>query len=391
MVCSSEVRSHALGPHPIGLDLLIVVDRSASMADAGPGLGSLVQGIVDASAGLDLNVAVVTSDLGGPGVTGCRDRGDDAQLQRAPACGVAGTFVRTGSPRDPARADNVDGDLRDALACMLDLPRSACPVSQPLAAAAAALARPGFRRPDAALQVAIVTDSDDCSLVARDALIATGLPLDTEAAVDRACFTAGAQCAQDATAPGLHTGCVPRADRGLADPIATRDALAARDGFRVGSLTAGAEVRVDDGGGLASACADGRSTVGAPRLEALTTPEGHFTADGCGDDWRALAVGSRPRPLFQAGGCLVPSADWAPTVPGAQVRCAAELERVWNDGAETREVLPMCGAEGPVATGSCLRVGELGTPRCPAGIEVQIETDWLGPTWASVACEAPCE
>ena len=222
LVCSREDTYHLRAWHPRPVDVLVVVDRSASMADDRERLARFAGGLASVALDTDAHVAVVTSDLGGDGVAGCAGDGDAARFQRAAECGVDDGFVRTGARADLGTLDNAGGDVRGALACMLDLPVSTCPLSQPLAAALRAVdgsqpANAGFHRAGVRLAVIILTDSDDCSLVAAGALRATGLPLGDEGAVDLACFTAGG-----------------RVDGGLADVNATFAAVVRSERYWLG-------------------------------------------------------------------------------------------------------------------------------------------------------------
>ncbi|MBK9033051.1 MAG: hypothetical protein IPL61_17585 [Myxococcales bacterium] len=377
-VCSREdtVRFAAWRPHPV--DVLVVVDRSASMSDDQEQLARFAGALASVATIYDAHVAVVTSDLGGDGVTGCAGDGDAARFQRATMCGVDGAFVRTNARADDGMLDNAGGDVRAALACMLELPTSSCPVSQPLAAALRALdgsqpADAGFHRPGVPLALMILTDSDDCSMVALGALRATGLPLGDEAEVDLACFTAG-----------------QGADGGLADPIATFAEVVGADRFWIGIVSGGPDVRVVDGA-LASACADGRSVVGAPRLAQLSAPERLARVDACGDGWSdLLSLVAWAEPGWAFAACLDPAADQAPTVPGAQVVCTAEQRITPVDrGDDVVAPLPPCGAgdDGP-----CWRIAGIDTATCPGGIEVRSEgVRGIDRVDVTLRCELPCD
>ena len=149
------------------------------------------------------------------------------------------------------------------------------------------------------------------------------------------------------------------------------------------------EVRVVDGA-LASACADGRSVTGAPRLAQLSAPDRVVRGDACGDDWvDALSAISFVGPAYADVVCLDSAADQAPTVPGAQVVCTAEQSiSPVEGGADRRAPLPWCGA---TAERPCWRISGTGTSRCPDGIEVRAEgmhgVDWVAVT---LRCEGPC-
>jgi hypothetical protein len=184
------------------LDLLLVVDRSASMREEraafaeqlAPLLGALVQGDVDGAGEpeflgvTDLRVSMVSSDLGAGTASGTCTRGGD-MAQRllaqdsadglAPSCKAAPDgFLSLEGP------GGVDA-LAQELACRLLRPEEGCRIEQPLAAAVSALEREHdmttglrdaggealFLRPDSLLVVLVLADEDDCSSDEPDALL----------------------------------------------------------------------------------------------------------------------------------------------------------------------------------------------------------------------------
>lgn len=400
-VCSREQRRWLWGWQPEAYDLLVIVDRSPSMADEPRSLSvnaADLGGVLETTGGvsIDVHLAVVTSDLGAAGVPGCDAAGDRGRFQAAARCGVDGSYLRWTNVAIDGLHPNFGGTLSDAMACVLDLPLSSCPVSQPLAAALRALdgsnpANDGFRRPGATLLVVVITDGDDCSLVDPAALTTLGWPLGDEAAVDIACFAAGVTCTPaDPRAPGAHDDCAPRADGGLADPARTLAVIAQGDRVAFSSVAAAAAVVNDADGLLAPVCPGGPSATPAPRLAAL----GGGRSSVCDPSWGDLlsAIAS----LFPVGSdpCLDRALDLEPEVPGMQVRCERRLfwpRLAGRPGAE--RALPWCGAADAVVGEPCLRLLQAPTVICPSGAAVDVaqgDRELAPGAVVELRCELPC-
>lgn len=323
-VCSREVQ-HLLPLRPRDkVDLLIVLDRTASMDDEAVRLaanlelfGDVLQQLGDNA---DLHVAVVSGDLGGSGVPGCTSAGDRGAFADGAGCGVDGNFLARRVDSAGRLVQNHSGTLGEALVCLGDLPLSTCPVNQPMGAVVRALdgnaaANDGFRRAGAYLMFLIITDGDDCSLVDPSGLadIADGPAAEVEAAVERAC--------------GERRGA-------LADLAATVDFLRPADpAMLIGGVVAG------------------RAAV-TPRLASLPAvlPERFAAADIAAENWSDV--------LFLFGGstfpinfCVDTALDLAPGVPGTQATCVAGI----LDGVDGDLVapLPWC-RDAPDAP--CLRI-----------------------------------
>ncbi len=379
--CSRELVVSRPVIAPGRTDLLFVVDRTPSMADQAERLAAnarlLGEVIATRFAPYDLHIGVVSSDLGGDGVPGCRSDGDAAQLLSAAGCGIDGAFMQTLPRDDASRIQNFDGALPDALACLLALPPSTCPVSQPLAAAARAVdgsatGNLGFRRANTQLAIIVVTDGDDCSMTARDALARAGLPLDREAAVDFACFARGLRCDPDLPHdPGEHRGCVARDDGGLADP---RALLAASDAAAISVVSGGAIVSVDPGPQLSPVC-DGAGP--APRLALAWLPERTFAADVCAEVWTDV--------FAYRQGPLLPATDLCLPADASPLRCAGTLTH-----ADDARAVPWCDAShGP----PCLRALET-TLMCPDAVHIQLDRGdprLPEPSVLELRCELPCD
>lgn len=377
--CAIEERRQGWVRERPAVDLLIVVDRSPSMADQADKLRANLQQfatvLFSVGGGLqDLHVAVTTSDLGGAGVPGCAGRGGGGAFVHPAECGVDGTFLRD----DGRGARNYQGTLGDALACLGEPPLSTCPVSQPLAALVAALdgsgnGGDGFRRSYAKLALVVLSDSDDCSLVAADALAGvTG-----EEAVDYACYALGPALADvDATLRHLRATFVD-------DPI---DLI-------IGTVTGGADVRVGPGPRLEPVCEVDGVVGPAPRLRSAHLPDRTTHIDMCGENWAdVLEMVAESLLIAIADPCLDSSIDRAPDVPGIQAECTGTL---YLDPAagEPFAALGWCSALEHVPGEPCLRLipDEL---MCGAdGLRVVLEhTPHSLPAGTSfeIRCAAPC-
>ncbi len=212
------------------IDILFVLDNSPSnsshqraiMSQADTLVAQLedVMGFVP-----DLHIGVTTTDIGvgGQPVGGCTTNGEDGVLQNAPrilGCSPPrGRFIRDVENAAGERERNYDGELRDVLSCIADLPLDGCGFEQPLEAMRRALdgsraENDGFLRPGALLAVVVITDEDDCS--ARD----TGLfaprsgPDDPLGALSSfRCWEHGVVCEPDTPrTAGEYFGCESRED-----------------------------------------------------------------------------------------------------------------------------------------------------------------------------------
>lgn len=402
--CSRELRKLIPVHQPPRYDALIVVDRSPSMADdaarlaeVGTALGATLQQL-GGGGWMDLRLAVVSSDLGAAGVPGCDPDGDGGRFQAAARCGLDGSFVRWRIGVDGGREQNFAADIGAELACLLALGPSTCTVSQPLAALVRALdgsnpANDGFRRAGVPLLVGVITDGDDCSLVAADALTASGWPLTDEAAVDFACFAEGVACAPDDPArPGPHAGCAPRPGAGFADPARTVAVLAGDERLWWSSTDAGPAVVVDAGETLAPACPGGTSATAAPRLAAL----GGARSSVCGPFWAdGLLRIAETFPIGIGDPCAPLELDVAPAVPGLQVRCDGRLVWRGRDGVvDQSQPLPWCGDADGGPGQPCLRLDPDAADACPEGgsaIRFDPGADWpRAGALIDLRCEVPC-
>ena len=376
--CSVEERRSGLVRERPAIDLLIVVDRSPSMADQADALRASLQqfGVVMASIGgglSDLHVAVVTTDLGGAGVPGCEGRGDGGAFIHPTACGVDGSFLRD----DGRGARNYQGSLADVLGCLGEPPLSTCPVSQPLAAIVAALdgsadGNDGFRRSYAKLALMVLSDSDDCSLLEADALAGvTG-----EEAVDYACYTLGPALADvDATLRHLRATFVD-------DP----------NDLIVGTVTGGADVRIGPGPRLEPVCEVDGVVGPAPRLRSAHLPDRITHIDMCGENWAdVLQMVAESMPVAFGPACFDVSIDRSPDVPGIQAECTGTLSRDPGHG-EPFAALPWCAALDHVPGEPCFRFvpDELWCGIDGLSVALDHTPYSLPDTSFEIHCAAPC-
>ncbi len=410
-VCAIEERLVWPIHPPAALDVLFVVDVSPSMADQTPTLAANLRevALLAREGGIDMHVGVVASDLGAAAVPGCEAPRAPGAMQGGARCGLTGAFLTDRRLNDDSHVRNYPGELTDAFACLLDVPRSTCPVSQPLAAATLALdgsqpANDGFRREHARLLVAIITDSDDCSLVEPGVLAGVAGAADVEAAVDFQCFARGVRCdPADPAAPGPRTNCVARSDGGLVDVQATIAHLIQRTAYGDARLvhfavvSGRAEVLVAPGPKLATVCASGAGVGPAPRLAGLAALDTSTPVDVCAEtDWvQAFLLFGNARPLVGDAVCFDDELDRVPLVPGVQAECTAELVRELPSGERVSiAALPWCGAAGHADGTPCLRAGvdDLACPGPLVAVRAELG-DRLLPfdTSLDVRCALPCE
>jgi len=182
-------------PPPSGVDILVVVDNSGSMAqeqdmlkEAFPNLiRELLNPPIDPATGTrdyppvkDLHIGVVSTDLGvaGYSVPSCEKNplvGDDAILQhipRLPDCDPAyDSYLHYTLPQGEEPNSEVIEDLAKDFGCIAVLGTGGCGFEQQLEAARRALyekSQPGmenagFLRPDTILVILLVSDEEDCS------------------------------------------------------------------------------------------------------------------------------------------------------------------------------------------------------------------------------------
>jgi hypothetical protein len=218
------------------LDLLFVIDQSASMKNEQDALAAnfqlLMDQIVDAEYGMpNLHVGVISTNLGVGdysglgGLGGCGAEGDGAILQNTPrpqdgeaeptCTGPSDRYIIDEAAEDGTRRTNYDSrqSLAQTFSCVARLGTQGCGFEQQLEAMRRALdgtveGNEGFLREDARLAIVFVSDEDDCSVRDYEMFnlnrVTIGQPTDFR------CQRHGLTC--DSGAPtdrGEYSGCVP--------------------------------------------------------------------------------------------------------------------------------------------------------------------------------------
>ena len=224
------------------LDLLFVIDDSATMLDKQQAVRAAFPRFIDELAALDgglpnLHIGVVSSDMGTLGSGSPTPGAAIGQIGNGGCSGAgkAGNLLANGAPitngatflsdveQGGVRSRNYTGDLSAAFGQMASLGTGGCGFEQHLHAMRSALdgnpANNGFLRDGANLAVIIVADEDDCSVLQPTffgpASPALG-PLDSFR-----CFKFGVEC--DADQPdvvGTKANCRPRASSMLVEDAA---------------------------------------------------------------------------------------------------------------------------------------------------------------------------
>lgn len=405
-VCTREERRSIPIYQMPALDVLVVLDRSPSMADQAGDLtafGTTLTHVLETIEGgvPDLHLAVITSELAATGVAGC-DAGEDGAFQGGERCGLDGDFlVARQLASSGGVGGNFAGTLEETIACLVDAPPSTCPVSQPLGAAVRALngsqpANTGFRRDYAALVVIIVTDGDDCTLATTTALADVSAQGDLEGAIDFACFARGTTCTpSDPSTTGTHTGCVSRADAGIADVGALvaqlRGLVPNPRALVITTVAATGDPVVADGGRLADACAGNAAATAAPRLATVVLPERSSLTSVCGD-WSDALVWLADLIRVPLGvPCVESKLDLDPAAPGYQANC---VNRIAAQDGSTLAPLPWCDAPGVDRSQPCLEAFVPDPQVCIDGARVEVSLgDERLPDgiYVELRCEVLCE
>jgi hypothetical protein len=267
---SSEDTEQVLTP-ATGVDVLFIIDNSGSMAEEQQRIAEGIAAFVDplTAAGLDLRIAITTTDHGNPRcsatdpengafvVESCRARVAGGEYMIADgdfsaACTDVCAHEQvvtlptttaddpTPSPRPwiewSAGATNVEVPLAEALTCAIPQGIVGCGFEQPLEALHTALLRAqdgadpaaGFLRPDAHFVAIVVTDEMDCSYseTAEEIFISNKTfwwSPDDPAPTSSVCWDAGVTCEGG---PGVFDDCVA-SDHDLAGAVTDNSALAA--------------------------------------------------------------------------------------------------------------------------------------------------------------------
>jgi hypothetical protein len=231
-------------PVSADLDVLFVIDNSASTDDKQKVFRANFQNIIDAldkyptgRPNLHIGVVDTTVDIGATGWPGCPspDPAEDGRLQTGSNCGVVDNFISDLAAPDGTRMTNYTGDLATTFSCMASVGSTGCGFEAPLEAMKRALdgrhpENAGFVRNGAWLAVVILTDEDDAS-VADPTLFA--LPGSRDDFRAQPLYAYGCDQPISATSPGTYTGCRVRTGSYLQDPDAYVQFLASvKDPFQ---------------------------------------------------------------------------------------------------------------------------------------------------------------
>ena len=224
------------------LDLLFVIDDSASMADKQTALIDAFPAFLARLATVDgglpnLHLGVISSDMGTKGsaveqpgapISSCSGSGLDGLLQTgsAPLTDLYAIAMRNGTK-------NFTGLLADTFRQMAALGAAGCGFEQHLHAMRTSFTNPGnlgFLRPTANLAVVILADEDDCSVLDPVVMANDMGPLGPLQSFR--CFEYGVECMPDAPRVlGDKAMCRPRATSPYIEDIAPfRAALLAQKG-----------------------------------------------------------------------------------------------------------------------------------------------------------------
>jgi hypothetical protein len=405
------------------LDLLFVVDNSASMADQQAALAANFPRMIDALSQLDggmpeLHIGVVTTDmgtsslaaptgsgaLGALGAGGCAGAGDDGAL-------VQGASVTDRFIRDVGGVRNFTGELRDVFREIALVGDGGCGFEQPLSAMRRALVNPlnaGFLRPTANLAVVFLADEDDCSALSPD-LFGPDSP-QLGALHSFRCFRFGVECDQDTSTVGDKTHCRPRAASPYVEDIAPFvDLLTTlkpdpRMVMVSGIVGSPAPVSVGlfppPGGGPELPTIRPSCTTSTPsgegaaepavRLDAFVSafaPRGTLTSICDGDLASPLAEIARTTKRLMNDPCLDTTnlADADARVPGVQPSC--EVLDIRDAAPDQALLLPACSD----GAGDCFELVTDATA-CPATddhlrVTIRRTSPVTEDTWSHVRCQ----
>lgn len=413
------------------LDILFVIDNSASMADKQQSLAENFPRLVEALDTLDggapnLHIGVVTSDMGtaslndapeppvGSGIGACSGMGDNGLLHTG-SPDLHGTFISITHNLDGTVETNFDGDLGTVFSAIAQVGDTGCGFEQHLSAMQRAFENEqnaGFLRDDANLAVVFLADEDDCSL-AHAGMLGTDDPnlgpLDSYR-----CTKFGVVCdPDDPDHPNAdQQNCRPRADSPyVSDVQPFADALIALKGDERKVMVATiagdpnpftADLAPPPNGGtplmtLEPSCTfsepDGSTAIAAPavRLAAFadlfpgrTTSTSICNADLSG----ALGQIGQTTKRLVGDPCLSDTADLLdadPDQPGLQPGC--ETVDIRDSAPDQPTQLPACDAS---HTSDCYAfvADEASCPATPDHLRVQITRSHAvtSDTWTHVRC-----
>jgi hypothetical protein len=165
------------------VDVLFMLDNSTNMTEYQQKLAISFQAYVDVLAALpgglpNLHIGIVSSSLGAgrnPSIDHCPPGGDQGILQTSPrgtSCAMGVLDAGASYIINNDGQTNYKGELADVFGCIAMLGSQGCGFEHQLASVLRALGadgapaptkNAGFLRPDAFLQIILVSDEDDCS------------------------------------------------------------------------------------------------------------------------------------------------------------------------------------------------------------------------------------
>ncbi len=396
---SAEQKKEIPVMDPVKLDILFVIDNSASMQGFQESLETNIGGFANVLNDIkdrvaSIHLGVISADLGtGPyRGQGCSEKGDDGILQHGikgnDSCSMlSDSYIIDDPTPDGSRIKNYSGSLAEAFGCIANLGHEGCEFQQPLAAMKRTLERQsavpnsGFLRPEAYLAVYFITNQDDCSV------FDTGL-FDNDSSLENndsplgflstfRCFEFGVQCASDLPRiPGVHSDCEPRSDSPYMSDVQEyvsflRDRKDDPGKIIVGVIRgqSGADmsdsqvaVALENGKPTlaASCCGDDcaapvKQTTPAIRLDAFAAafPQRHTLTDFCEDNLSdVLTVIATYSPVGPPNLCI--DGDLT-LVDGSPVCTGADIQNYNQDG-HTESLLPACNES--VSNLPCFRFEE---------------------------------
>jgi hypothetical protein len=381
------------------LDLLFVIDQSASMKNEQDALAANFQLLMDqittAEYGVpNVHIGVISTNLGVgaysdlSGLGGCGVNGDGAILQNTPrpqdgeteptCTGPRDRYIIDVAGEDGQRVRNYDGELADAFSCVARLGSEGCGFEQQLEAMRRALdgtvpENQGFLRDDARLAVVFVSDEDDCSVKKQEMFDLADLRIGRPS--DFRCQRHGLTCENGAPLDrGEYQDCAPAEDSQYMHDVAgyvsflnrlkkypERDILVAGIiGDLDGSIVVGDHASIPNEIGVQQSCfsGDGDEDGAFPpvRLRAfLDAFPRRATGSICSNLADVLSeigkfIGPPPK-----GDCVPANLiDEDEAMPGLQAECAVSEVRNPNTAMETEVILRVCDNPSDPASSSTL-------------------------------------
>jgi len=352
------------------LDLLFVIDDSATMADAQASLRTGFSRLVDVLAagegGLpDLHIGIISSDLGAGAA--CAGDGDDGRFlvgdpDAPPAdhCWIEGDFLSdVASPT--GRVTNYSGSLSAVFDCAAALGTGGCTFARPLEAMKRALdGNADFLRDEAALAIVIATDQDDCS--ANPDLFDPGATETLGPLGPFRCFEYGVTCDEGGRSPGPRHDCQPASDSLYFGRVQQYVDFVMSKKPDPSLIVVGEIVGIPPDDNHATVVADGGDpsrpalapTCESPTVQATPAfrlrafadgfPARHLAATICAADVSEglIDIGERIADTLRTPCLIGELADTDPDTAGLQVECVITDVQFRNTPQQTETQIPAC-------------------------------------------------